>query len=155
MLKMVIIEDETLAAKKLEALIIRYDNRIILLARLSSVKESVNWFSQHPAPDLIFMDIHLEDGLSFSIFERVSIHAPVVFTTAFDEYTINAFRVSSIDYLLKPINYEDLSRSIDKFYQLRKQFSLEGTEIRNLLESFIPRKDQFKTRFLSQKETIL
>jgi len=148
MLRIAIIEDETLAANKLETLIHKYDEKIVILAKLASVKDSVKWFSQNPAPDLIFMDIHLEDGLSFAIFEIISIQTPVVFTTAFDEYTINAFKVNGIDYLLKPISFDDLSRSFDKYHQLRKQFSMEGSDIQNLLESFVPKAEQYKSRFL-------
>lgn len=146
MLKVVIIEDETLAAKKLESLINKYDESIVIQAKLASIKESVKWFGQHPAPDLVFMDIHLEDGLSFAIFEDITLEVPVVFTTAFDEYMINAFKVNSIDYLLKPINFEDLSRSFAKFGQLKKQF--EGSDLRNLLESIVPAKERYKSRFL-------
>lgn len=148
MLKTVIVEDETLAAKKLEALIKKYDSSIDILAKLSSIKEAVKWFNQNTPPDLIFMDIHLEDGLSFAIFEATSLQVPVIFTTAFDEYTINAFKVNSIDYLLKPINYEDLSRSLDKFYQLKKQFSSNSIDIKSLLDSLIPKESNYKNRFL-------
>lgn len=148
MLKVVIIEDETLAAKKLESLIRKYDQKIVTLATLASVKESVKWFGHNPPPDLIFMDIHLEDGLSFSIFESVTVETPVVFTTAFDEYTINAFKVNGIDYLLKPISYEDLSRSFDKYHQLKKQFSIAGVDFRGIMESFFPKEEPYKNRFL-------
>lgn len=148
MLKTVIVEDETLAAKKLEGLIKKYDSSIEVLAKLPSVKESVKWFSQNTAPDLVFMDIHLEDGLSFAIFEVTSMQVPVIFTTAFDEYTINAFKVNSIDYLLKPINFEDLSRSLDKFHHLKKQFSSNSVDIKSLLDSLVPKENNFKNRFL-------
>ena len=148
MLKTVIVEDETLAAKKLETMIKKYDSSIEILAKLPSIKEAVKWFNQNTAPDLIFMDIHLEDGLSFAIFELTSLQAPVIFTTAFDEYTINAFKVNSIDYLLKPINFDDLSRSLDKFYQFKKQFSSSPVDIKNILDSLIPKESSFKTRFL-------
>jgi len=148
MLKTVIVEDETLATKKLEALIKKYDPSIEILAKLPSIKEAVKWFNQNTAPDLIFMDIHLEDGLSFAIFEATSIQIPVIFTTAFDEYTINAFKVNSIDYLLKPINYEDLSRSLDKFHQLKRQFSSNAIDIKGLLDSLVPKENNYKSRFL-------
>jgi DNA-binding LytR/AlgR family response regulator len=148
MLKTVIVEDETLAAKKLEALIKKYDTSIEILAKLPSIKEAVKWFNQNTPPDLIFMDIHLEDGLSFAIFEAISLQVPVIFTTAFDEYTINAFKVNSIDYLLKPINYEDLSKSLDKFHQFKKQFGSSSIDIKNLLDSLTPKESSYKTRFL-------
>jgi len=115
MIKAIIIEDETLAATRLEAMVKKCDPGIEIIARLPSVKKAVQWFQQNPQPDLIFMDIHLEDGLSFSIFDQADITAPIIFTTAFDEYTIRAFKVNSIDYLLKPINQEELLFALDKF----------------------------------------
>ena len=102
-MKVVIIEDEAFAALRLKKMIRKYNPEIIILAELESVTESVKWFKSNPEPDLIFLDIHLEDDLSFAIFEQVNISSPVIFTTAFDEYAIKAFKLKSIDYLLKPI----------------------------------------------------
>jgi len=115
----VIIEDEIVAAQNLQRLIALVNDSIEIVAVLKSIEESVEWFSVHPNPDLVFMDIHLSDGLSFSIFEKVKIEAPVIFTTAYDEYALKAFQVNSIDYLLKPINIKDLERAIEKFARLR------------------------------------
>jgi DNA-binding LytR/AlgR family response regulator len=148
MIKAIIVEDESLAAKRLEALIKKCDKDIEIIAQLPSVKSAVKWFSKNQQPDLIFMDIHLEDGLSFSIFEQTNISAPVIFTTAFDEYTIKAFKVNSIDYLLKPINIDDLSSSLEKYNKLKSQFSTGGIDIKSILENFIPKEDQYKNRFL-------
>jgi len=114
-MKTIIIEDEQFAAIRLESLIRAYDPTIEVIARLESVEESVKWFSTHPKPDLIFLDIHLEDGLSFSIFEKVKVDVPIIFTTAFDEYAIQAFKLKSIDYLLKPVNQEELGKAIAKY----------------------------------------
>lgn len=114
-MKTIIIEDEQLAARRLEAMIKAIDPSVEVIARLESVEESVAWFKSNPHPDLIFLDIHLEDGLSFSIFDQVKTEAPIIFTTAFDEYAIRAFKLKSIDYLLKPIIREDLERSILKY----------------------------------------
>lgn len=114
-MKTIIIEDEQYAALRLESLIRQYDPAIEIVARLESVEESVEWLKAHPHPDLIFLDIHLEDGLSFAIFDKVKVDVPIIFTTAFDEYAIQAFRLRSIDYLLKPIGQEDLNRAIDKY----------------------------------------
>lgn len=116
-MKTVIIEDEELAIRRLESLIKNYSNKLEIVARLESVEDSVQWFRENPHPDLIFLDIHLEDGLSFEIFEKVKINAPIIFTTAFDEYAIRAFKHKSIDYLLKPIIQEDLNKAIDKFIE--------------------------------------
>lgn len=148
MIKAIIIEDESLAAKRLEALIKKCDKEIEIITQLSSVKAAVKWFSQNPQPDLVFMDIHLEDGLSFSIFEQTNITASVIFTTAFDEYTIKAFKVNSIDYLLKPINSDDLAQSLDKYKRLKTQFSNNGIDIKSIIEKFLPKGDEYKSRFL-------
>jgi two-component system response regulator LytT len=110
-----IIEDEKVAAERLKDLILKYDERTEILAVIQSVKNSVEWFIDNIPPDLIFMDIQLADGLSFEIFEKAVISSPIIFTTAFEEYTLRAFKVNSIDYLLKPIDYDDLKNAIEKF----------------------------------------
>ena len=119
-MKVVIIEDEELAARRLEGMIRDCDGSVEVIAKLESVEDSVEWFRNHPSPDLIFLDIHLEDDLSFAIFEKVKVDAPVIFTTAYDEYAIRAFKLRSIDYLLKPIVQEELARSLDKFREFRR-----------------------------------
>ncbi len=119
-MKIAIIEDETLAAKRLENLVLKYNPGIKIVAVLPSVKSSVKWLTTNPHPDLLFMDIHLEDGQSFAIFEQTEVDIPVIFTTAFDEYMVKAFKVNSIDYLLKPINYEELSGALAKYNKLHK-----------------------------------
>jgi DNA-binding LytR/AlgR family response regulator len=128
-MNVLIIEDEALTARRLESLLLKYDSTIQVLARIPSVADAVAWFqdTKNPAIDLIFMDIHLEDDLGFRIFEQVKLTTPVVFTTAYDEYMIQAFKVNSIDYLLKPINYDELVVAIEKFKALRIQFA--GTTI--------------------------
>ena len=147
----IIIEDESLAAKRLETLIHKYKKEINIIAKLPSIKTAVKWFSQNPQPDLIFMDIHLEDGLSFSIFEQSILTAPVIFTTAFDEYMIKAFKVNSIDYLLKPINLDDLTQSLDKYFQLKSQFSTGGIDFKSIIETIAAKQEQYRTRFLVSK----
>lgn len=144
--KAIIIEDETLAAKRLEALVNKCDKTIEIIQKLSSIKASVQWLKQNPSPDLIFMDIQLDDGVSFSIFDQVSVDAPVIFTTAYDEYTIKAFKVNSIDYLLKPINQEELTFALEKF----KKLQLSSYHMSNDGEASIEnlKKSQVKSRFL-------
>ncbi len=115
MIKIVIIEDEKPAVNKLKQLLLNTGEAIAIIKILGSVEESVNWLSQNPSPDLIFMDIQLSDGVSFEIFESVNIVTPVIFTTAFDSYAIKAFKVNSIDYLLKPIIPELLYKAIQKY----------------------------------------
>ena len=113
-MKVLIIEDETAAAQNLQAILKQEAPHVEVLAVLESIEESLEWFSSHAQPDLLFMDIHLADGESFRIPERVEITAPIIFTTAYDQYALEAFRVNSIDYLLKPINAADLRRALEK-----------------------------------------
>lgn len=117
-MRILIIEDEKPASLKLQRMLHELDDTITIAASLESVEESSNWFLNNPAPDLVFMDIQLEDGLCFEIFENISISIPVIFTTAYDEYAIRAFRVNSVDYLLKPIKAEELRNAIDKFRKI-------------------------------------
>jgi two-component system response regulator LytT len=119
-MKVIIIEDEALAARQLKTMVQDCDETIEILAVLDSVEASVAWLSTHSAPDLLLMDIELVDGQSFEIFNQIEIKSPVIFTTAYNEYAIQAFRVNSIDYLLKPIDEDALRRSLAKFQELKK-----------------------------------
>jgi DNA-binding LytR/AlgR family response regulator len=149
-MKVVIVEDEHLSAQRLQGMLKKYDPSIEVLAELPSVASSVDWFKNNPDPDLILMDIHLEDGQSFSIFETINLQVPVIFTTAFDEYTIKAFKVNSVDYLLKPLNYEELVAAIEKFKRIHGQE--EGEEktigLEHLLQSMQKKEPEYKSRFL-------
>lgn len=118
-MKVIIIEDELLTAKKLVGLISELMPDVVGGVVLQSVSDSVEWFRNNPMPDLVFMDIHLSDDLSFSIFDSVEITCPIIFTTAYDEYALRAFEVNSIDYLLKPVGRASLQRALDKL----KRFS--------------------------------
>ncbi len=120
-MKVLIIEDEHPASNKLIRLLSEIKPGLEIIEVLTSVEQSINWFLNHPKPDLIFMDIQLEDGICFEIFERIPIDTPVIFTTAYDEYTLKAFKVNSIDYLLKPIDADELKSAIDKFNWHYKQ----------------------------------
>jgi DNA-binding LytR/AlgR family response regulator len=115
MYKAIIIEDEKPAAEHLQRLINQVDIEIDILKIIPSVDEALAWFKNNPLPDLIFLDIQLSDGLSFEIFDHIDITCPVIFTTAYEEYAIKAFKVNSIDYLLKPIGIDDLKYAIDQF----------------------------------------
>jgi DNA-binding LytR/AlgR family response regulator len=117
-MKVVIIEDETAAARNLAAIVRKVIPDVEILATLESIEETVEWFGSHEAPDLLFMDIHLADGESFRIFDRIDIPCPIIFTTAYDEYALEAFKVNSIDYLLKPIKEAELARAIEKLQRL-------------------------------------
>jgi DNA-binding LytR/AlgR family response regulator len=120
-MNVVVIEDERLTAQRLISLVKKYDTSIHVLTEIPSVEEAISWFKTHPVTsvDLIFMDIHLEDGDSFQIISKLNLQTPIIFTTAFDEYMIKAFKVNSIDYLLKPVNYEELAAALNKFRSLR------------------------------------
>lgn len=144
-MKLAIIEDEIPALEKLERYITKYDSSSEVVARLSSIEEAVRWFEHSENnPDLIFMDIQLADGLSFDIFNQVLIEKPVIFVTAFDEYAIDAFKVNSIDYILKPITFTDVSKALKKYEKLSAGLSSERiSTIGDIVKT-----RQFKDRFL-------
>lgn len=114
-MKVLIIEDETAASENLIAMLQEIDSGIEVLKVLESVQQTVRWLNSNPAPDLIFMDIHLSDGSAFTLFQEMEVTVPIVFTTAYDQYALDAFTVNSIDYLLKPIKTSELARALDKF----------------------------------------
>jgi DNA-binding LytR/AlgR family response regulator len=145
-MRTLIIEDESLTAQRLEGMLKKYDSKIDVLAVLPSVEESVQWLRRHDAPDLVFMDIHLEDDLCFRIFELAPLTAPVIFTTAYDEYMVKAFKVNSVDYLLKPLNFVELIAALDKFKALREQYAKPDFD--TLLQYIGQRTPAYKTRFM-------
>lgn len=145
-MKVLIIEDESLSAQRLEAMLKKYNAAIEVLDILPSVAESVQWLRQNESPDLVFMDIHLEDDICFKIFELAPLSAPVVFTTAYDEYMVKAFKVNSIDYLLKPLNYLELIAALEKFKALKVQFS--KPDLNTLLQFAGQRELEYKSRFM-------
>lgn len=118
-MRVVIIEDEALASERLKKMMLSCDPEIEIVAQLESVEESIDWFNENQHPELIFLDIHLEDDLSFAIFEKVNIASSIIFTTAFDEYAIKAFKLKSIDYLLKPIVQEELNAALKKYREMK------------------------------------
>lgn len=145
-MKTIIIEDENLTAKRLEGLLKKYDPGIQVLAVLPSVQEATEWLESNPEPDLVFMDIHLEDDLAFKIFEQVNLQSPVIFTTAYDEYMVRAFKVNSIDYLLKPINYAELVQAMEKLKNLKSRFAQPNLEV--LLQMIGQKDPGYKKRFM-------
>lgn len=120
-MKVLIVEDETVAFENLSAIIREIDPSIQVIGNTESIRQTVHWMQNNPAPDLIFMDIHLSDGSAFAIFDAIEIDTPIIFTTAYDEHAIEAFKVNSIDYLLKPIKPEELERALLKFSKLTKR----------------------------------
>lgn len=150
-MKVVVVEDEHLAAKRIIELIKKYDDSIEVLVKLSSVKKSVEWFNNNVDVDLVFMDIQLADGLSFEIFDKCHLPYPIIFTTAFDEYAIKAFKVNSVDYLLKPIDFGELTEAIDKFKSSTENKSkdeLPGLNYLKVEEALQMLTRQYKTRFV-------
>lgn len=134
MIKTLIIEDEKPAARKLERLIGLFPD-LELVATIHSVEEGLEWFQNNPHPDLIFSDIVLGDGLSFDIFEKIPTRSFMIYTTAFDQYTLKAFKLNSIDYLLKPIMEEDLEKAITKYKSfLPADASYNNLEIKSLIK---------------------
>jgi len=144
-MKAVIVEDEIFASQALQELIHKVDASIEILSVLQSIDESVEWFRSHPVPDVVFMDIHLADGSSFAIFDEVKITCPVIFTTAYNEYALKAFEVNSIDYLLKPINQNDLVRAINKY---KNMTGASNNNINSLIASIKSAKQEYKSYFL-------
>jgi DNA-binding LytR/AlgR family response regulator len=117
-MKIVIVEDELFAAKRLTNILKEYDEKIEIAAWLESVADSVEWFSNNPQPDLIFLDIHLEDNLCFAIFEKISVTCPIIFTTATDDLAVKAFQMKGIDFLHKPIVKTELISTLEKYIKL-------------------------------------
>ncbi len=130
-MNILIIEDEPQAAKRIETLVLELLPNAHVLDKIDSVKKSVQWFKNNPSPDLTLMDIQLADGTSFQIFEQCDVICPVIFTTAYDEYALKAFKVNSIDYILKPVDKNDLQIALKKLEAL----SRSGDDTRKLLTS--------------------
>jgi two-component system, LytTR family, response regulator len=145
-MRVLIIEDEHFAQNELKRLLKKIDDSIHIVECIDSIEDSVQWLSKNEAPDLIFLDIQLSDGLSFEIFNQVKIETPIIFTTAYDEYAINAFKLNSIDYLLKPIKEENLKQALEKFKTLKNVFKTDDVKIESLLS--LLKQDEKKNRFL-------
>ena len=145
-MKVIIIEDEKPSARRLQRMLKALDIQTDTL--LHSVKESINWFENNDHPDLIFLDIQLSDGLSFEIFDAVEITSPIIFTTAYDEYALQAFKLNSIDYLLKPIDEEELKLAVNKYKSRipkHEPVTIDFNDIKKMLSNPIER--EYKKRF--------
>ena len=148
-MKVLIIEDEKPSARRLQRMLEKVGLNVNQM--LHSVEESIHWFENNEHPDLIFLDIQLSDGLSFEIFDSIEIKSSIIFTTAFDEYALQAFKLNSIDYLLKPIDEEELQVAVDKYKELKPQASnvqLNFDDIKKLLGNPIER--EYKKRFTTK-----
>ncbi len=145
-MKIIIIEDEKPSARRLNRMLAELDVNISVM--LHSVEESIEWFNNNEHPDLIFLDIQLSDGLSFEIFETIEIKSAIIFTTAYDEYALQAFKLNSIDYLLKPIDEVELAKAVEKYKEqqpTRQKVTLDFDDIKKLLINPIDR--EYKKRF--------
>lgn len=148
-MNILIVEDEALSARRLKSMVTEMDHTYRVLDITDSVSKTVDWLRSHPAPDLLLMDIELTDGKSFEVFEQVDVKSPVIFVTAYDEYAIKAFKVNSIDYLLKPVKQEELVASIEKLRSIKQQYAQgePGLNIQSLLKEF-QKQGSYKERFL-------
>ena len=145
-MKVIIVEDEKLATERLQTLLKTYDPSIEIIACLESIEDTVQYLKNHSHPDLLLLDIHLSDGHSFEIFKQVSYNRPIIFTTAYDEYALDAFKMLSIDYILKPVSGEALATALNKFKSMSLSFS--ATDLNRVSRGW---KDQrYKKRFLGK-----
>lgn len=147
-MNILIIEDETWAAKDLQNMIFKAEPLANILDVISSVQGALKWLSANPAPALIFSDIQLSDGISFEIFETLRLHCPIIFTTAFDDYAIRAFKLNSIDYLLKPVDEKELRAALTKFKTLSSENVL-GEQLKSLVSNWGQPNKKYKERFLT------
>lgn len=140
----VIVEDEALSAQELKKILVRIGD-IQVVAQLDSIDDTVEWFSTHSKPDILFLDIHLADGSAFEIFQHIDINCPIVFTTAYDEYALSAFKVNSVSYLLKPIREDDVRQSILKLKKLKAD---QPHDLKALAETLRKQTHAYKSHFL-------
>lgn len=155
MMRILIIEDEAKAARELSALITKADDTLQVMAITDSVEQTLQWLAANPAPDLIFSDIQLADGLSFEIFEKRKIGSPVIFCTAFDEYLMEAFDTNAVSYLLKPVTAEKVEKALEKFRQLKSAFRKEE-QLPGMQQLLHQLKQPYKTALLvNQQEKII
>jgi DNA-binding LytR/AlgR family response regulator len=143
-MNVLIVENEKPAIAGLSGLLKKIDSTVNIVGTTESVESTINWFQNNPSPELVFMDIQLDDGLCFEVFETIKPDIPVIFTTAYDEYMLSAFKVNSVDYLLKPIEESPLRNAIEKFKSIHYQKSISN----DLLTQLFKEKTGYKTRFL-------
>jgi DNA-binding LytR/AlgR family response regulator len=145
-MKVIIIEDEKLSAEHLQNTLQKIDKQIEIVTIIDSVKQCIALFTNGLSADLLFVDIHLADGICFDIFEQITIDIPIVFTTAFNEYAIKAFQLNSVDYLLKPIAKDDLQRALEKFAKYKSQY--HPLPISNIANQYYTSSSNTKNRFI-------
>ncbi|RLD51053.1 MAG: DNA-binding response regulator [Bacteroidetes bacterium] len=152
-MNILIVEDEKLAARRLISLIKELEENAKIIDTIESVEKAIAWFKSNDPPDLIFLDIQLSDGLCFNIFKEIEVSSPVIFTTAYDEYSLKAFELNSVDYLLKPIKAEKLQQALEKYNKLKTSFSSSqlNFDTKKLIESIQASKPEYTSRFLVNK----
>lgn len=147
-MNILLLEDEEPATKRLEKMLKETEPAVVIQAVIVSVSSGIRWLQQNPAPDLIISDIQLADGLSFEIFREIKTTAPVIFTTAYDQYAIDAFKVNSVDYLLKPVKKDELAAAIEKYKNLRRPANAVLPDIHKLIAAMAANEPaRYKTRF--------
>lgn len=157
-MQVLLVEDEPLAVKKLERLLGEVAFDVKVMGITGSIRATVEWLEANPAPDLIFLDIELSDGQSFEIFQRTRVKSPVIFVTSYDEFALQAFKVNSVDYLLKPVQKEDLANAIAKYRDLKTQYTREASPVSSSIEQLLlslvsqnpaqPESREYRSRFL-------
>lgn len=148
-MRVLIIEDEKAAFENLKSMIHVYDSGIEIVGWVTSIKEAINWFRNNPVPDLLFLDIYLSDGLSFELFKQIDLKTPIIFTTAYHQYAIQAFEANSVDYLLKPFKQERLNQSLDKFKTFHSAIDQELLQrLKQVLKKDTFETTNYKERFL-------
>ncbi|WP_394970991.1 LytR/AlgR family response regulator transcription factor [uncultured Croceitalea sp.] len=147
-MKVVIVEDEITASNHLKYVLNNIDSTIEVVRVLDTVKSCISYFSEPVGADLVFMDIHLADGLSFELFDHVEVSLPIIFTTAYDEYALKAFSVNSIDYILKPIHQEELAKSLEKYEKLTQAPLITKMGISEMIQTFQEQKKSYKSNYL-------
>jgi two-component system response regulator LytT len=153
-MRILIVEDEELAVKKLKKTLAAVDESAIVVGELDSIQGTVSWLQENPSPDLILMDIELADGQSFEIFNHVQVKSPVIFITSYDEYALRAFKVNSVDYLLKPVQKEELQAAMEKLRELKKIYVPEPAPVQMSIDVLVKELQQklqtkeYRKRFL-------
>src|SRR5512145_3297233 len=149
-MRILIVEDETAAYENLVDILTEIDLGVQITGYTESISQTIHWLQNNPAPDLILMDIHLSDGSAFSIFKAMQVETPVIFTTAYDEYALDAFKVNSIDYLLKPIKVEELRNALEKFNKLKQPDILQYLSQLNRLSQVSKQRDKILIPYKDQ-----
>ena len=154
-MKVIIVEDEKLAAERLKTLINDYDASIEIMACLESIEETVQYLKQSTPPDVLLLDIHLSDGHSFEIFKQVNYNRPVIFTTAYDQYALEAFKIFSIDYILKPFDKNSIAQALNKYQILKEKLHSPVVNYENLLSLLKPQTNRIQSLIVHQADKII